>query len=402
MNISIVAPFAMYPKGTVSVRALPIAKALVDRGHNVSIIVPPFDNIDESGKFYEIGGVAIYNVKCHRQVKPALKYIPDVLHITKQLIKKTVELNPDIIYIFKPKAFSGIVGLYFEFLDKNYPLILDSDDWEGRGGWNDLDNYPKIFKLFFECQEKWVSKYANCVTVASKTLEERMHFFGIPPESVLYLPNGPNQLKFNIEQTFDDSLLKKRYDIGDDTPIILLYTRFFEFKIEKIITILKLVLLEIPNAILLVVGKGFNKEENKLLELANKENIENSIIYTGWIQPDEIQYYLSSANVAIYPFDDTILNRSKCPVKLIDLMLMQCAIVADAVGQITEYIENGKSGILVKPDDIESFAKNVIAVLSNEKIQEMLGKSAKERIWNNFGWDIQVKKLEHVLYKLVD
>jgi len=49
---------------------------------------------------------------------------------------------------------------------------------------------------------------------------------------------------------------------------ILLYTRFFEFKLERVLEVLRRVLEEIPDARLVVVGKGFNGEEDRLLERA--------------------------------------------------------------------------------------------------------------------------------------
>ncbi len=53
---------------------------------------------------------------------------------------------------------------------------------------------------------------------------------------------------------------------------------------------------------------------------------------------------------------DTPLNRAKCPGKLIELMKSGRAIVANKVGQIAEYIEDQKSGILVDSADPSDFS----------------------------------------------
>ncbi|MBC8075574.1 MAG: glycosyltransferase family 1 protein, partial [Chloroflexales bacterium] len=44
-----VAPFGIRPKGTLSARMLPLAKALVRRGHTVSIAAPPVQNPADAG-----------------------------------------------------------------------------------------------------------------------------------------------------------------------------------------------------------------------------------------------------------------------------------------------------------------------------------------------------------------
>ena len=66
MKIVMVAPFSVYPKGTVPIRMLPIAKTLAERGNEVQIVVPPYDNISESGREYEIDGIDIVNAQICR------------------------------------------------------------------------------------------------------------------------------------------------------------------------------------------------------------------------------------------------------------------------------------------------------------------------------------------------
>ena len=54
MRIVMLCPWAMYPKGTVTARTLPIAKKLAEKGHDVYLVIPPFDNPSDSEKLYEI------------------------------------------------------------------------------------------------------------------------------------------------------------------------------------------------------------------------------------------------------------------------------------------------------------------------------------------------------------
>ena len=43
--------------------------------------------------------------------------------------------------------------------------------------------------------------------------------------------------------------------------------------------------------------------------------------FAGWVSSQDLPGYFAAADVAIYPLDDTLLNRAKCPVKLTDLLL---------------------------------------------------------------------------------
>jgi trehalose synthase len=81
------------------------------------------------------------------------------------------------------------------------------------------------------------------------------------------------------------------------------------------------------------------------------------------------------------------LNNAKCPGKLVELMKSGRAIVASRVGQIIEYIEDQKSGILVDPTDISGFSSQVVRLLRNDDLRKRLGVNAQNRILNSFNWD---------------
>ena len=143
---------------------------------------------------------------------------------------------------------------------------------------------------------------------------------------------------------------------------------------------------KIPTAKLLVLGKGEFGEENELKQLIKDKGLGDSVIFGGWINFKDIPKYLAIGDVAIYPFDDTPLNRAKCPGKLIELMTAKRAIVANNVGQIKEYIEDGKSGLLVDVKDNMQFASLVVKILTDHNLQSKLEINSKERILTSFSW----------------
>ena len=49
MNVVMIGPHAFRPKATVRARALLIGHALVRQGHRVTILMPPYDNPEDSG-----------------------------------------------------------------------------------------------------------------------------------------------------------------------------------------------------------------------------------------------------------------------------------------------------------------------------------------------------------------
>jgi len=59
-------------------------------------------------------------------------------------------------------------------------------------------------------------------------------------------------------------------------------------------------------------------------------------------------------------------------------------VVASAVGGIQDQIVDGRSGVLVRPDDLEGFARAVVALLRDPDRAEWMGHNARERVRHAF------------------
>jgi glycosyltransferase involved in cell wall biosynthesis len=264
-------------------------------------------------------------------------------------------------------------------------LVVDADDWEGAGGWNELERYSWPQKRFFAWQEPPPLTHCDALTVASRALETIAWSLGVPPARVHYLPNGwrPEE---NVPPAHGTAEIRQQHGLGD-APVALLYTRFFEYPLERALAIMQGVLAEMPEVRWLIVGKGLFGEEEQLLAMARERGIAERIAYAGWVPAQQLPAYFALAQVAIYPFDDTLINRCKCAVKLIDLLAAGVPVVADRVGQNSEYIQGGVSGLLVTPGDTRAFVAAVVRVLRDAHLAEQLGRGARQRIEDHFAWE---------------
>ncbi len=402
MRIVMIGLFGLRPKGTMSSRALPLAQALAARGHRVDIIMPPWSYPQDSGRDWEEDGVSIHNIT----LPPRLPFLRQDfgelsraaqdaiwrLLITWRLARRALASRPDVVHCFKPKGYAGLAALAFWFLKRlrltRARLVVDSDDWEGKGGWNEIEPYTRLQRRFFAWQERWGLTHCDALTVASRALETIVWSLGAAPGKVFYVPNG-------VVSGFESNT---QYPISNiqftNHPTVLLYTRFFEFQAERVVGIFQRVLAEVPEARLLVVGKGFFGEEERLRELMQEAGMADHLVYVDWVETDALPAYFAAADVAIYPYDDTLINRTKCSVKLIDLMAAGVAVVADDVGQNGEYIEHGASGLLVPTGDTAAFAGSVVELLRDEHLRAKLGKGAQGRVFGEFDWRKLVERVE--------
>lgn len=397
MRIAMIGPFGLRPKGTMSVRALPLARALVKRGHAVRMVLPPWDFPQDAGSKRQEAGVEVENVDLPAGV-PGWFH----LNLTRRLVQRALDFQPDVIHCFKPKAYAGLAAWWLWQLQRlgrvQARLIVDTDDWEGAGGWNDFegqgsgirDQYSRAQKWMFARQEKWGLAHNDGVTVASRALQSIVWSLGVKPKRVTYIPNGVVNAEFGMR------ISELKFRIPTSEFRILLYTRFFEFKTERIVEVLGQVVDQEPGAKLVVVGKGFSGEEERLLQQAEAIGLRGSIEYAGWVEAAALPGYFAQAGVAIHPFDDTLINRTKCSVKLIDLLSAGVPVVADAVGQNTEYIRHNETGVLVPCGDTAAMAQAVVDLWRDRARADRLGRAAAQDMLERFSWDRLVLEAERI------
>jgi len=354
------------------VRAVPLARALVQMGHQVKIIMPPW-HVRELPAVWQEQDIEYEYVAVNRL--PLLGY----LLTTRRLVQSALAFKPDVIHCFKPKAFAGLAACFIWLRKKlglRVRLVVDEDDWEGAGGWNEVEPYPTGYKHFFTWQERWGLRHCDCLTVASRTLQSIAWSMGIPPKKVIYLPNGAVEIERAVKQNSQ----KTGY------PIVLCYTRFVEFSPERLLIIWRKIHRELPGANLLIVGKALDPVVEKRLDDLLMDELAGSIWRVGWVPAPDLPVYFSSADIAIFPCDDNLINRCKCSVKLTDLLTAGVVVVADAVGQNCEYIEHRSSGWLVSPGDSEAMAAAVIGLLQDDELRRSLGENARARMLSNYSW----------------
>jgi glycosyltransferase involved in cell wall biosynthesis len=367
-----------------------MGRALVQRGHQVTILMPPYNNPSHSGWEWSRDGVRLVNMTL-----PSWGDSPQArLSVPLALARRAARLGPELVHVFKPLGYAGLAGMYLRLFWPRLPLALDSDDWEGRGGWADVNPYPRLWRWFFAWQEDWLARRAGVVTVASRTLQTQMWGFGLPPERVFYLPNGPDQL-FRARRDVpaqEQRQLRQSLGVGDAPLAVYVGHVSYGSEVSLALEALPRVLEAVGDVRIAIVGTGDGVAA--LREQARRAGLAERVIFVGWVDQRHLPVYLASADLALYPYRDSLVNRAKSPSKITAYMALGKPIVASAVGEIVEYLEGGRAGLLTAPGDAHAFAKGMIALLQDPARAAELGRRAERRIWEHYDWSQQAPKLE--------
>ncbi len=391
VNIVFIAPFAYSPKATVSARMLPMAAALVRAGHAVRILIPPYDNPADGSKSWSAAGVTLENIAASG-AGPR-----DLLAQARRLAARARALNPDIVHVFKPV---GVGALAMWLLRRGFGarIVVDNDDWEGRGGWLDVNPYPAAQKALLAWQEGWCLRAARAVTCASETLVERTRQFrGGAAGDVMLFPNGPDNALRGIVAAAEARRDSLRASFGWSHQHVAIYGGTIPLNHDMDVIVKSLGMAshrEVPSLALCIVASG--PGITSLRTEFENSGLADRVEWHGFMPHDALVERLVAADVALYPYRDTNINRAKCSGKVMDYMAAGKPMVVSDVGMNRVYLEHERSALLTPAGDARAFAAAWQRLAVDPALAHALGRAAQMRIWDVFGWDGRIAALEAV------
>jgi glycosyltransferase involved in cell wall biosynthesis len=402
VNIVFFAPFGFAPKATVSARMLPMAAALVQRGHRVHLLLPPYDNAADIGKIWQQDGVTLENVAGGS---------PTILRMAQQMAQRARQLQPDLIHVFKPVG-PGALAMWLLQRGKgkaaratgHVPMVVDNDDWEGAGGWLDVNPYPWWQKRVLAWQERWALRHANAITCASDALSVRSHellgrFDGArrrPIQTICVLPNGPQAtLRDEVAQAAAQRVaLRRSFGWANERVVIYTGTVPHGHDMDLAVAAFKANLACFSDLRFVIVATGAGLPA--LRQTVAREGLAERVEWHSFMPHQQLIAKLVAADVAVYPYRDTHINRAKCSAKVIDYMACAKPMVVSDVGMNRVYLRDRESGLLAQPGQVEDFAQALGWLLAHSDEAERMGAAAQQRLWAQFNWNKRVLELETI------
>ncbi|HRO89859.1 MAG TPA: glycosyltransferase, partial [Promineifilum sp.] len=126
----------------------------------------------------------------------------------------------------------------------------------------------------------------------------------------------------------------------------------------------------------------------------------DAVVDAGWVALEQLPATLAAADVGLYLMDDTLLNRTKCPVKLADMLAAGVPVVAETVGQVAEYVRDGRTGLLCASGDVAELVNAATILLTDRELRMSRGVAAREDITARFDWPELSRTLEALYDRL--
>jgi len=148
-----------------------------------------------------------------------------------------------------------------------------------------------------------------------------------------------------------------------------------------------------PNLRYLIVGNG---PERSNLEILSKElGIKDKIEFLGMLSHEDVMEYMAQANIFSLPSWNEAFG-----VVYIEAMAHGKPVIGCKGEGIEDFVENGKTGMLFNPKDVNSLTETMDYLLSNPDKAKEMGERARKMVLENYTWEKNAEKTNK-LYKEV-
>jgi len=147
------------------------------------------------------------------------------------------------------------------------------------------------------------------------------------------------------------------------------------------------VLKEYPKAKFLIVGSG--SMEQSLKDLVAHYNLENNVIFTGFVS--DTTELLNAVDVNVIASESEAMS-----LAVLEAMSLGIPTIATKVGGNMELIADSEDGILVNYADSTSLALAMLRLICNPDLRSVLGNATQQKFSQGYTMQKMVSRLESV------
>lgn len=370
MNIGIVCYASVGGSGIV---ATELAKMLATRGHEVHLVSSetPF----RLGEYQ--AGLAF-----HRVTTPAYPLFREpqyLLSLTNRIVQLSREFNLDIVHAHYAVPHATAAFLAKQILSSGPPsrvpkiiTTLHGTDITLLG--NDT-SYSETVAFSIDASDG--------VTAVSESLKADTYAALRVRSDIRVIPNFLDCAQHGRVPVPD--ALRRRVCGGDCDKVVIHVSNFRPVKrTDAVIRIFKKIREQV-NAHLLLVGEG--PELDKTLRIAREIGVSDHVEALG--EQDQVQALLSISDVMLLPSEQESFGLSA-----LEAMACDVPVVASRVGGLPEVIDDGVTGFLHPPDDIDGMAASAVRILQDDALHARIAGAGRRVVETEFCADLIVPKYE--------
>ncbi len=325
----------------------------MNQGPHRSIIAPFANQPHPNTQLYERAtqeGIEAHTIPCRGQID---RSVPQAIR------ELALQTNADIIHAHGYKA---DIYVYLAMRDTRTPIVSTCHTW--------YDNDLAV--RLYGALDRFVLRSYTRVAAVSPEVEQRLLDAHLRRDQVLIIRNGIDLRPFAAAHTAPQS--------GPSLPSPALKVGLVgrlapEKGVDLFLRAAAMILSQAPLTQFLVVGDGPDRQ--KLQSLIDELRIKNNASLLG--RRDNMPAFYASLDLMV-----SSSRQEGLPMALLEGMASGLPLIATNVGAVSSLVENGRTGILVPPNDVPTLSEAIAKLLREPATRNSYGAAARERIEKEF------------------
>jgi glycosyltransferase involved in cell wall biosynthesis len=304
------------------------------------------------------------------------KYDIDAIHVHDLPFVKTA-------YAVAKKYGIPIIADYHE----NFPAHIQALSGQNL---TKKERYYHSYARWAKYEENISHKVDRVIVVAEEYRQHLIKEHNVPPDNITIVQNT---IDINM---FDVTLKNTNEDSADE--FILSYVGSYgpHRGLDVVIKAMPQVVSQIPNAKLVIVGRGTNQQE--LEKISKLMAVEGSVEFYEWVPYEKLIKEFMKASIGLIPHHSSEHTDSTIPNKLFEYMYFKTPLLVSDCPPLKRIIDETKSGIVFRAGDAQDFAEKVLEIYHDP---DNYGEMGNKAVVEKYNWDVDSKNLVD-LYKSVE
>ena len=390
-----------YASGGYATRSHGVAVSLKSQGYDVQVVTRTGYPLDVKDTDITVGEDSVIDgIQYTRLLAPVIRgntlqnYMKDSIEAYVEHFKL---VRP--AYVMAASSFRHALPAIIAAKRLAIPTI-----YEVRGFWEvtRISREPSFeSSKAYEYQVKMeaeTAKAADQVFTLTMSMKEELVKRGVTASNIAITPNACEPTEFSPRNKNNN--LRAKLEIPEDVPVIGYIGSWVHYEgLDDLVRACKLLFDKGIKFRCLIVGSenvandSLGPIYDELMGIIKDTKLADWVITPGRVPFAEVSKYYSLIDIAPFPRKPLPVTEMVSPMKPLEALAMEKAVVVSNVGALDEMIEDGKTGLVFQKGNIRDLADKLELLIKDGKLRSLLGTNGRRHIVNERNW----KNVSHLM-----
>jgi len=284
--------------------------------------------------------------------------------------------RPDVVIATSPQLLVGLSGWWISRW-KRAPLIFEVRDlWPESLAAVGAGSEGSMLHRALGGIAGFLYRKARQIAVVTPAFKDHLiEHWAVPDEKISVVENGVETELFAPSNS--DAGLRRELLAEGKFLVCYIGTMGMAHGLETVIEAAKRLRASLPQAMLLLVGEGADKERIK--SLAAAEGLSN-LRFVDQQPRERIPAFINASDVCLVLLKKTDLFKTVIPTKMLEFMSCGRPVILGVDGQARRIVEEAKAGLVIEPENASALVEAIQRLAADSNLCQRLGQNGRAYI----------------------